>query len=64
MDLLDIKSRPKNYGENFIFGALLSDNAIEQIMPVSFSSEEQIVTIIPLGSNKTLSAVTNITIVK
>lgn len=50
--------------EKIVLGALLNDNAIEQIMPVSFSSEEQIVTIIPLGSNKTLSAVTNITIVK
>ena len=50
--------------EKIILGALLNDNEIEQIMPVSFSSEEQFVTIIPLGSNKTLSAVTNITIVK
>lgn len=63
MDLLDIKIASRNYGENYI-GALLNDNEIEQIMPVSFSSEEQIITIIPLGSNKTLSAVTNITIVK
>lgn len=63
MDLLDIKSRPEIM-EKIILGALLSDNAIEQIVPVSFSSEEQIITIIPLGSNKTLSAVTNITIVK
>lgn len=63
MDLLDIKSRPEIM-EKIILGALLSDNAIEQIMPVSFSSEEQIITIIPLGSNKTLSAVTNITIIK
>lgn len=63
MDLLDIKSRPEIM-EKIILVALLNDNAIEQIMPVSFSSEEQIVTIIPLGSNKTLSAVTNITIVK
>ena len=63
MDLLDIKSRPEII-EKIILGALLNDNEIEQIMPVSFSSEEQIVTIIPLGSNKTLSAVTNITIVK
>lgn len=63
MDLLDIKSRPEII-EKIILGALLNDNEIEQIMPVSFSSEEQIITIIPLGSNKTLSAVTNITIVK
>lgn len=63
MDLLDIKSRPEIM-EKIILGALLNDNEIEQIMPVSFSSEEQIITIIPLGSNKTLSAVTNITIVK
>lgn len=63
MDLLDIKSRPEIM-EKIILGALLNDNAIEQIIPVSFSSEEQIITIIPLGSNKTLSAVTNITIVK
>lgn len=63
MDLLDIKSRPEIM-EKIILGALLNDNEIEQIMPVSFSSEEQIITIIPLGSNKTLSAVINITIVK
>lgn len=63
MDLLDIKSRPEIM-EKIILGALLNDNEIEQIMPVSFSSEDQFVTIIPLGSNKTLSAVTNITIVK
>ena len=36
MDLLDIKSRPEIM-EKIILGALLSDNAIEQIMPVSFS---------------------------
>lgn len=63
MDLLDIKSRPEIM-EKIILGALLNDNEIKQIMPVSFSSEEQIITIIPLGSNKTLSAVTNITIIK